>query len=959
MKNIFYKPLFTFLFLAVTRIATGQHIQFEEYKLDNGLTVILCEDHSRPEIFGAVAVKAGSKNDPADATGMAHYQEHMLFKGTEEIGTLDWQKEKPHIEEVFRLYDELGATIDPEKRNEIQSRINEESLKAAEYAVPNEFSNLIKSIGGTGMNAGTGPDMTIFHNTFPPNQVEKWLELYSHRFLNPVFRSFQAELEVVYEEKNMYYDNFFSPLFEEFNKNFFKVHPYGQQTLIGTSEDLKNPSLTKMYDFFKTYYVANNMALILSGDFKSDEIRPLIADKFGRLPQGIVPETQKYTEVPFNGRENVTKKMSPVRLALLGFRTPPENHPDKPVLDVCNNILSNENQSGLLDRLALDNRLLGAGVIPVPYNDYGCTIFIVVPKILGQKHEAAEQLVLAQIDSLRKGNFEDWMVESVKTGIYRDHMLSLESNDFRVSAFASAFSRGQSIGDFLSYPSRIKQVTKKDVMRVANEYYNDNYLAFFSGMGFPKKDKMEKPGYKPLTANSGKESEYARLFMDAKAAEPVFRFVDMSRDISIDTLRENFTLLTVANPMNDIFTFTIKSGIGEEGLPLLEYASTAINYAGAGGYDPEDLKKEFSRIGCTYSIYSDESYLYIELTGLDERLPDALVLLSKLLTEPNIPETAIHRVYEDEKAQRKLDQSDPRIIADALFEYAKFGNKSDYIRRIALKEVKKLNTDTLEKVFMKALHFQTEIHYCGTYLPRYVKEIINKYLELPAEFCESNSPVVTDPIAYPEKTVFFTPKKRARQSNIFFLLNGEPYDIREDAFINAFNMYFGGDFSGLVLQEIREYRSMAYSAYASYTTPPLPEKKTFFTGYIGTQTDKAIDAITVFDSLVYYMPEKQERTDLIRDYLKLSAMTGSPHFRDLSKKVTRWKLIGYHEDPAISWVEEYGDLAFGDILSFYQKNIQNRNLVICISGDRKGIDVKKLEKFGRISIIKEKQLFTK
>jgi len=295
MKKSFLLVLLGLLIITTqAQRADYKPIDVEVYQLENGLTIILNEDHNLPQVFGSIMVRAGGKDDPKGATGMAHYQEHMLFKGTQELGTINWEAEKPHIDSIFRLYDRLGRETDPEVRKNIQKEINEESLKANEYAVPNEMFNLLRSMGGTGVNAGTGPDQTIYYNAFPPTQIEKWLDLYSHRFENPVFRSFQAELEVVYEEKNMYSDMFAFSMIENFNKNFYRNHPYGQQTLIGTVEDLKNPSLTRMYDFFTTWYVPNNMALILTGDFDKEIIKPIIEAKFGKWERKEIPQREVY-----------------------------------------------------------------------------------------------------------------------------------------------------------------------------------------------------------------------------------------------------------------------------------------------------------------------------------------------------------------------------------------------------------------------------------------------------------------------------------------------------------------------------------------------------------------------------------------------------------------------------------------------------------------------------------------
>ncbi len=407
----FLLGLVSLFILTASISSSGYAVSFDkgtpivtQYTLSNGLTVILNEDHSKPEIFGVIMVKAGAKNDPDNATGMAHYMEHMLFKGTQQLGTIDWEKEKPHIDKIFELYDELGKTTDETKRKEIQTQINEESLKAAEFAIPNEMSNLINEMGGSNMNAGTGPDYTMFYNKFPSSEVEKWIDLYSHRFSDPVFRSFQAELEVVYEEKNLYNDQFQTKLIEEFQKHFFKKHPYGQQTIIGTIDDLKNPSLIKMFEFFKTYYVPNNMAVVLTGDFDSNEVIPLIEKKFGAWIQKEIPEPRIWNEEPFNGRELQEAKLTPIKIALLGFRAPSAIQKESLIADVTLRILNNNYSTGLLDKLTLDGKILAAQAISMPYYDHGATILFIIPKIIGQKFESAENLVLAEIENLKKVN---------------------------------------------------------------------------------------------------------------------------------------------------------------------------------------------------------------------------------------------------------------------------------------------------------------------------------------------------------------------------------------------------------------------------------------------------------------------------------------------------------------------------------------------------------------------------
>jgi len=931
---------------------------FKEIKLSNGLTVILNEDHTEPKVFGVVITKAGGKNDPKDATGMAHYQEHMLFKGTQEMGTTNWEKEKPHIDKIFELYDLLGKTKNIEERKTIQQQINDESLKANEFVIPNELSNIIKSIGGTKLNAGTGEDVTMFYNEFPPNQIEKWLEIYSHRFINPVFRSFQAELEVVYEEKNMYSDNFIMGILNKFQFQFYKKHPYGQQTIIGTIDDLKNPSLTKMYNFFKTYYVANNMALILCGDFDTNEIIPIIEKKFGKWCQGEIPKPTEYKEDAFKGREFIEANLSPIKMGLLGYRTPPNGAPDEIVMKVCNTILFNQNETGLLNKLQIDSKLLATGVFSMPYNDYGATIFFLIPKVIGQSLKDAENLVLAEIEKVKEGDFEDWMVEAAKNQLYKDYLLELENLQSRAVLIAQTFGENRNFNEIILYPDKIKAITKVDVMNFAQEYYGNNYLALYSKMGFPKKDKIDKPDYKPIIQKNTEKSLFAKHLDSISVKTAILNYVEFYKDAKVSLINNNnVKFFYTPNPLNDIFSLKIKWGIGEYKMPMLKYVSQIMNYSGTKQHNITELKTEFDKLGCSYSFSSNDNYLILTLQGIESNLDKSLALVNELITAPMLDKNKLNIIIDNEKANRKVENSEPENVAEALLEYVKYKKNSSFLTRLTLNELKKLNSDSLVANFMKATLYKAEIHYSGMMNNENVETTIADHLKFTQNPVKSESPLVKPVEKYNENIIYFVDKKKAVQSKIYFFANGNEFNKSNEPYIEAFNLYFGGDFSGLVLQEIREYRSMAYSAGARFSIPPISGKPSDYVGYLGTQADKTIDAIDVFYNLIKKMPEKPERLQMIKQYLSLTAITSRPNFRDLSETFEKWMWRGYTEDPSIPKSICYTNLTFEDIVNFYKNNLKNKPLVIAIVGNKKQIEIKKLAKYGKIIELPEKELY--
>ncbi|MDD3876870.1 MAG: insulinase family protein [Bacteroidales bacterium] len=958
MKNTI---LFLLTILSFTLHAQFRNPDIRVLTLENGLTIILNPDATQNKVFGGVAVRAGSKNDPSDLTGIAHYLEHMLFKGTDELGTTDYETERNYLERISVMYEELRETTDEETKSLLIRKINESSLEAGRYAIPTEFDKLIRSIGGSGLNAFTSDEITFFFNAFPSHQIEKWLDIYSHRFTNPVFRLFQSELEVVYEEKNMYNDNFTTALFETFLAHLYKNHPYGQQTTIGTTEHLKKPSLRRMYEFYRTYYVANNMGLVLAGNFNVERVIPIINEKFGALRSDRVPRFPVFEEVPFNGREFVSVRLSPVKIGALGFRTVPNNHADEFVLDVCEKLLSNNAQTGLLDRLAIDNKLMFAGILPFGRNnDHGSSVILFIPKIVGQSLNKAEKLIMNELDRLRRGDFDDALFEAVKNELYTDYISSFENLESRTVLLAQAFSQYKDIRDIMNYPEKIRAVTKQDVLRAANLYYGSNYLALHSKMGFPKKEKLEKPGFDPIIPTEGTVSPYAQRFYEMKVESPVLEISTFEESMQQMEIHNKIQLYYVPNPLNDIFTFKYKIGIGSYYKPLLPYAAQILNYAGAGDKNVSELKAAFHQIGITYGISCDESYLSIEMEGMEANFEKGLALLNQLLTNPKVDKEKLKIIINEEKTVRKMEDKEPADVARALVQYIRKGENSYYLKRFSLKEIKKLKIDKLLEEFADALTYAGEVHYTGSMNPaEKVANLVRDVISFNSNLKDSKAPVYIADNTISENIVYFINDKKAIQSQIYFLANGNEFNIDEAAYYDAFNEYFGGGFSGLVVQEIREYRSMAYATGASLQTPDLGQKPAYFVGFIGTQADKTKEALDIFMGLFRNMPLKEERFEVLKTSLIEELFTGKPNFRVLSETILSWQQQGFDSDPAKYKNPRFLEMTFQDINNFYVRNLKNKPVAICIVGDKERLDMEHIATFGRIVELNKNVLFRK
>ena len=958
MKTLIFIGLFSLI--AGTIPAQIDPLKVETYKLDNGLTVYLNADHTMPMIHGMVLVKGGGKRDPKDATGIAHYFEHIMFKGTNQLGTINYAGEKPYLDSISILYDDLGKTKDEKKRIEIQQEINRISIKAADYAIPNEFNKILSEMGGKGVNASTGYEYINYYNSFPSNQIEKWLEVYSHRFIHPVFRLFQSELETVYEEKNMYADDALNTFFEKFMSQFFRNSPYGQQTILGSSEHLKNPSLCKMAEYFNTYYVAQNMALILSGDFNPEKVKPMIKEKFGTWRSGRVPEKLEINEEPFKGREVYKKRMTPVKVGIRGYRTIPKNHPDETAFEICANLLSNSSSTGLLDQLRTDNKLLFSGTMNNHFEEIGGTFIFFVPKIVGQSLKNAEKHVTAQLNLLRNGNFDDELLLAVKTTMKKQHESGLEDMRSRTYAISNVFIYGNNWEDFLSTPQKIDEVSKEDIVKIANTYFDDNYLIFLSKMGFPKKDKIKKPPFKAVQPkNSDKKSEYALKIEEMPIEEMEPKFIEFGKDVVFHKISEKVDVFVTPNPINKLFSVALIFGKGNYHDPLVRQAVSMFNNASPAGMKYDEFKRKLQLLGCSFNASSGLNTTMITISGLEENLEPSLKLINQFFKNISLEEKHLKKLLQDFKMDVKFETKDIATKGDALSEYALFGKNSQYLSRLSESEIKTLNANQIVSKMNEIIEYQYEVHYCGTRNVDEFVDIFQNCFETGENLKQKSKFIEPERQVYKENTILLLDDRKAVQSHIYFMIEGSVNDEQSMVELEAFNDYIGGNMSSIIFQEIREYRSLAYGSSGRYIASYYRDRPGYFKGWLSTQADKTLEAVEAFTGLLANLPEKPERIESVRKNLSLSINANQPGLRSKSILVSRWKDQAYLNDPRKTRYSDYQNVRFDEILNFYQNNLKGRPWVIVIAGDLKRIDMESLKKFGTIKTVKQDDLFKK
>ena len=951
------------LFASCSNLFAAQNtkaLEVKEHKLKNGLTVWLNEDHSQPKVFGAVVVKAGAKDCPD--TGIAHYFEHMMFKGTDKIGTVDYDAEKTLLDSIALKYDELAATEDEAARSQIQKEINELSIRSSDYVIPNEFNRLISKYGGSGLNAATSYDATIYFNTFSPQYMSQWAEINSERLLNPVFRLFQSELETVYEEKNMYGDFIGGPVMDRLLARYFAPHPY-TYPIIGSTKNLKNPRLTEMRKFFEEYYVASNMGLILSGDFDTEAVLPVLEKTFSRIRPGEAPKHDIVALPPFKGKEKMKIKF-PVPLVKamgMGFRGVPANHEDQVALAVAVNMLNNANGTGFLDKLMVDRKIMASMAMNESMNEAGILAVAVIPKLMFQTYGGAEKLVWKEINRVKEGDFSDEIFNSLKQEQRRQYASNLENIDSRARIMMSLYSQGKSWEDYLQEVSGIDALTKEDVVRVARKYFSENYLCVTKTTGKYPKDNLTKPDFSPIVPkNSEASSEYAKQLEQLPVQEVKPRFIDFQKDVETVSLTPLATLYATANPVTDIFTLNLVYQVGTLEQPKLMHLANYLQFLGTDSLSFHEFRTRLQVLGSTISFDATDKQFFMRITGFDKHFKETVQLAGDFIRHVKADDKQIRQVINDAKVTEKAFFESSDNIANALLEKVKYGEQSRFLTKLSLSEVKKLKGKELLDAFVQVRQTECDLLYCGTLPVAQVREEIEAFLPLKEITVAVNAPYHRDAKKYDKPTVYFMDMPTASQSIVYGYAKGE---VTDDAWsrhaARLFSVYFGGDMSSLMFQEIREFRSLAYRVSGRYILPPhnLEGKAGEFVTMLSTQSDKTLDALGIMNSLIHEMPEKEERISTVKQSIVNQVNNDFPSFREVPEKVAGFRRNGFDNDPSEALLSGISDMDMKDIIRFYRHNVRLKPVVYVIVGNSRRIDMKQLETYGNVIRLRKKDIY--
>ena len=970
------RNLFLWLFtIAISFGATAQNYEWKEaqsggytykyvthdptnarfYTLKNGLTVILSPTNKEPRIQCYVAVKAGSKTDPATNTGLAHYLEHLLFKGTDKYGSLDWNKEKVQLDKIDALYEEYNHTKDPAKRKAIYKKIDSVSGVASKYAIANEYDKMMTAMGAQGTNAFTSFEKTVYTDDVPANAINKYIAVQAERFRNPVLRIFHTELEAVYEEKNRSLDSDNSEVFETLFSELFKKHNYGLQTTIGTVEHLKNPSLKEIRKYFQTYYVPNNMAVILAGDFNPDKAIAEIDKAFSYMQPKPVPQYTFEKEAPITA-PIIKKVVGPdAESVSIAFRLPGNQDKDALLADLVGEILTNGN-AGLIDlNLVKKQKLLRASAFAYTLIDYG-VLYLSGAPLQGQSLEQVKDLMLGQIENLKKGNFDDDLIPSIINNLKKQTIQGTESYGNRANMLMAAFTDNLNWKDQVAYVNNLSKLSKADIVAFANKYLGNNYVAVYKEKGTRTNiEKIEKPAITPIETNADKQSDFVKMINEMPSAPVAPVFLDYNKDLQKGKLGKA-DVLYVQNKDNELYRLTFRYKIGSFNDLKLAIATNYSKFLGTDKKSAEQLTKDLYKIASSFRISAGEEYTTVNIEGLQENFDAAVKLYEDFIANIKVDEEALKALKTRVAKSRTDAKANRNAIMQALTNYAMYGAKNKYNYTFSNAEIEAITGKELVDKLKNLNNVEQTVIYYG---PATLSELTAKLKTLhkvPAKFAKVAPKKEFKQIDQGKNQVLFTDYEMV-QAETRWVRNTVPFNPAESTIISTFNNYFGGGMGSLVFQTIRESKALAYSTYGYYASPRKKSDKYYVLAYVGSQADKFKEAIEAMNELLNTMPELPANLELAKMQIKQEIETERITQDGIIYSYLAAQELGLKDDIRKQVYQNIDGITMKEIKNFHDKYLSKKPYTYVILASEKKLSKDELQKIGDFKKLSLEELF--
>ncbi|MET3036774.1 insulinase family protein [Chryseobacterium sp. NRRL B-14859] len=938
------------------RYVTNDPTSARYYTLKNGLTVILSPTNKDPRIQVYIATKAGSKTDPADHTGLAHYLEHMLFKGTDQFGSKDWTKEKPLLDQIDALYEKYNQTKDETKRKEIYKEIDKVSGEAAKYAIANEYDKMMAGMGADGTNAFTSFEQTVYTEDIPANVIDKFLAVQAERFRAPILRLFHTELEAVYEEKNRSLDDDGDKVFDTMFANLFPNNNYGKQTTIGTIEHLKNPSLHAIREYYNNYYVPNNMGVIMSGDFNPDEVIAKIDKAFAYMKPKAVPEYKIGQEKSITSpivKEVVGPNPESV---MLGFRFPGASTKDARLLNLVGNMLTN-GQAGLIDLdLVKKQKLLGASAFAYNLKDYSVLLLQGKPTE-GQSLDEVRNLLIQEIEKLKKGEFSDDLIQSIVNNEKKSIIQKDEKYSSRASLLMDEFTSDIDHKTSLEYVDEISGLTKKDIMDFAGKYLQtNNYVAVYKRKGEDKSIvKVDKPTITPVSVNREDQSPFLKKIdaMPENAIAPVW--LNYDKDIAKSRLG-NVEVLSVKNTDNALFRMYYYFDSGKWNNKILPLAAEYLQYLGTQNKSSEIISKEFYKLASSFNVIAGNEETYVSLEGLNENFDKTIALFEDLIKNCQADQAALDAYKVRLKKARANAKQNKGSIMAGLRSYAQYGPQNPFNNVLSDAELDALKAEDLINVLHDLFNFKHKVLYYGPKSGNEVVASLTPVHKLPSTLKDLPKTKTFVQIPTDKNKVLFAHYDMV-QAEVFWVRNSDQYNPDVTPTVSLFNNYFGGGMGSIVFQTIRESKALAYSTYSYFALPSKKTDKDMIMAYVGTQADKFNESTTAMNELLTTLPKSEQLFETAKSGLKKSIASERITQDGIIFSYLKSQKLGNNFDMRKNVYEQAPKLSFTDINNFHDKEMKNKNYTYCLVASQDKVKEADIQKLGELKKLNLTEIF--
>ena len=960
--------LFTLALTAISSVSAkdyhfttvkGDAMQTRIYTLDNGLKVFMSVNKALPRLQANIVVRTGSRNDPAETTGLAHYLEHLMFKGTQQFGTTDYAKEKPYLDEIERRYEHYRTLTDPAQRKNAYHEIDSVSQLAARYNIPNEYDKLMASIGSEGSNAYTSNDVTCYVENIPSNEIANWARIQADRFQNMIIRGFHTELEAVYEEKNISMGSDGSKEYAALWKLLAPTHPYGTQTTIGEQEHLKNPSIVNIKNYFHRYYVPNNVAIVLAGDFNPDAVIAIIDRYFGSWKP-----SKQLSRPEFEAQKTITSPRDTTVIGLdaenimMGWRFKGANQLQNDTLDIVNRMLSN-GKAGLLDiNINQPMKAMETGTYLDELHDYSMLLIEGVP-LQNQKLDDLKALILAETTKLGRGEFSDDLLPAVLANKKLQFYKSLDSNQKRVSMMVDAFVNDKPWADVTQQIERQEKLTKQDIIDFARRHLRtDNYACVHKQMGTDTTlKKIEKPIITPIPANREFESKFLNEIRTAKTEpiQPVF--VDFKKELTFSNTKSRLPLIYKKNTDDGIFDLVFRYDFGYTANKLYNTAFDYLDYIGTNDMTVSQIKQAFYKLACKYYAVMDQRTLSIYLTSLNENMPQALQLLEKIMHQAKADKASWSRYCDMVEKARNDAKTDQKANFNALWDYAIYGKYNPTRDKTPVKDLRTMDPQQLVDMLAQLGKMQHTVLYYGASDLKQLDKLLTKEHPTPAKWAPMPVNKPYKPQLTAQNEVLIAPYDA---KNIYlrqYNNEGKAWSLAKAPVETLFNQYFGGGMNTVVFQELRETRALAYNAYAMYKRPEYKDDSESFFTHIISQNDKMGDCIKVFNEIVDSMPQNEAAFDLAKQSLTKSIQSERTTKFNIFQRYLFLKQLGLDHDYMQDIYAALPKLTLQDIVSFARQNIAHKTYRYAVLGNEKNLDMKVLEKIAPVKRLTTEDIF--